>query len=260
MDAPAGGGQGGADSDPGRCRRGRAGLGRSHAPGGEPRQGPGQAARRRRRDGPGGACEHRRLADASPPLHDRRREARLQLERAQPAFHRLGPLPALDPLGGHRHDRRHRRHLGLAAGGDTGGVLGRASRDRNRASARARHPPPGRRRGAGRRPNTPPRTCPTRSGSRAGAGPTSGRASPGSKRTASGPASASTSPTCCARATPRPSRASMSSGQITRSLPAIGTASPGASASTSLHERPGNTATKPGTGQGQSAAVARAVR
>ena len=110
------------------------------------------------------------------------------------------------------------------------------------------------------RPNTPPRTCPTRSGSRAGAGPTSGRASPGSKRTASVPASASTSPTCCARATRKPSRPSMSSGQITRSLPAIGTASPGASASTSLHERPGNTATKPGTGQGQSAAVARAVR
>ena len=67
-------------------------------------------------------------------------------QRAQPAFHRLGPLPALDPLGGHRHDRRHRRHLGLAARGDPGGVLGRASRDRNRASARARHPPAGRRR------------------------------------------------------------------------------------------------------------------
>ena len=27
-----------------------------------------------------------------------------------------GPLPAVDPLGGHRHDRRHRRHLRLAAG------------------------------------------------------------------------------------------------------------------------------------------------
>ena len=47
------------------------------------------------------------------------------------------------------------------------------------------------------------RTCPTRSRSRAGAAPTSGRASPGSKKTTSGRASASTSPTCCARATPR---------------------------------------------------------
>ena len=140
---------------------------------------------------------------ASPPLHDRRREARLQLEPAQPAFHRLGPLPALDPLRGHRHDRRHRRHLGLAAGGDPGGVLDRASRDRHRASAGARHPPPPGQSTPPCRtpPNTPPRTCPTRSRSRAGAGPTSGRASPGSKRTASVPASASTSPTCCARAT-----------------------------------------------------------
>ena len=51
------------------------------------------------------------------------------------------------------------------------------------------------------RPNTPPPTCPTKSRSGAVAAPTSGRASPGSKSTTSGPASASTSPTCCVRAT-----------------------------------------------------------
>ena len=61
-------------------------------------------------------------------------------------------------------------------------------------------------------PNTPPRTCPTRSRSGEGAGPTSGRASPGSKKTTSSPASASTSPTCCVRATRRTSQASLSCG------------------------------------------------
>ena len=112
-----------------------------------------------------------------------------------------GPVFAVDPLGGHRHDRRHRRHLGLAAGRDAGGVLGRGPRDRgtsfsrsasssSRSTPRCRTPP-----------NTPPRTCPTRSRSGEGAAPTSGRASPGSKSTTSGPASASTSPTCCVRAT-----------------------------------------------------------
>ena len=55
-------------------------------------------------------------------------------------------------------------------------------------------------------------TCPTRSRSREGAGPTSGPASPGSKKTTSSPASASTSPTCCVRATPRPSRHTPPSG------------------------------------------------
>ena len=60
-------------------------------------------------------------------------------------------LSAVDPFGGHRHDRRHRRHLGLAAGRDAGGVLGRDQRDRDRTSAGERHPPAGRRRGAGRR-------------------------------------------------------------------------------------------------------------
>ena len=62
------------------------------------------------------------------------------------------------------------------------------------------------------RPNTPPPTCPTRSRSGEGAAPTSGRASPGSKKTTSSPASASTSPTCCVRATRRTSQASLSCG------------------------------------------------
>ena len=77
-------------------------------------------------------------------------EERLFLEPAQPALHRQRVVFAVDPLGGHRHDRRHRRHLRLAAGRDAGGVLGRGAGDRDRTSAGARHPPPGRRRGAGR--------------------------------------------------------------------------------------------------------------
>ena len=73
MDAPAEWRGGRCRPVPVRRRRRRAGLGRGHAPGGQPRQGPGQDAGRRRGDGPGRACEHRRLADAAAPLHDGRR-------------------------------------------------------------------------------------------------------------------------------------------------------------------------------------------
>ena len=76
MDAPAGGGEGGAGPSPADDRRRRgAGLGRGHAPGGQPRQGPGKAAGRRRGDGPRRAWEHRRLADAAAALHDGRRRS-----------------------------------------------------------------------------------------------------------------------------------------------------------------------------------------
>ena len=172
-------------------------------------------------------------ADAAAPLHDGRLEERLFLEPAQPALHRQRVVFAVDPLGGHRHDRRHRRHLGARC---------RPGRWRNSGPRSARSPPNFSRSASSSsrstprcrtRPNTPPPTCPTRSRSGEGAGPTSVRASPGSKSTTSSLASASTSPTCCVRATPKPSLVTRFAGSTTPPRPATGTASPGASASTS---------------------------
>ena len=90
----------------GHHRRG-AGVGRGHAPGAQHCEGRGKGARPGRGDHPGRAREHARLADALAPLHDRRGEPRLQLERPQPALHRLRALPAVHPFGGHRHDCLH---------------------------------------------------------------------------------------------------------------------------------------------------------
>ena len=82
-------------------------------------------------------------------------------------------------------------------------------------------------------PSTRARTSPRSSKRRAGAGRTSGPGSHGSTPRASSPRAACTSRTWSARATPRPSRPSMSCSAITARRRRSGTASPGASASTS---------------------------
>ena len=178
-------------------------MGRGHAPGPQHRQGRGQGPGRRRGDCPERPREHARLADAAAPLHDRRRQPRLQLERSQPPLHRLGPLPPLDPLRGHQHDRGHHRHLGLAPGPDPCRLLGRSSarsppRSGRNESSCSRWTPP-----CGTRPSTRPTTSPRRLRSRAGAAPTSVRASSGSTSRGYSQACASTSPTWSAPATRR---------------------------------------------------------
>ena len=95
-----------------------------------------------------------------------------------------------------------------------------------------------------------PTTCPTRLRSRAGAAPTSARASNGSMRRGSSPGCASTSRTWSAPTTPRPSRPTRPCGSTIRPRPRTGTASPGASASTSrleLRTAGGACAAPPGT-------------
>ena len=82
-------------------------------------------------------------------------------------------------------------------------------------------------------PSTGPTTSPTRSRSRAGAAPTSARASNGSTMREYGQGCASTSRTWSARTTPRPGLGSPLPGSIEARPRQSGTASPGASASTS---------------------------
>ena len=207
MDAAArtGGGDESGETPGGRRRRG-AGLGRGDAPSAQYREGRGQGAGPGRGNHPERPGQHARLAHAAAALHDRRGQGRLQLEPPQPALHRLGPLPALDPFGGDRDDRRHHRHFGLSATGDARRVLGGAARGRGprsgpKASSFSRSTPPCR-----TRRSTPPTTSPTKSRSRGGAAPTSGPDSNGSTSRGSNRRSASTSPTWSAPDTPRPSR------------------------------------------------------
>ena len=176
-------------------------MGRGHAPGPQPRQGARQVAGCRRGDRPRRPHEHPRLAHIAAPLHDRRSPQRLQLVASEPALHRHGPLPPLDPLRGHRHRRRHHRHLGFGRHRCSRSVLDQGPRKSRpsfspRASSSSR---------SMRRCRTPPSTrratCRSRSRSRAGAARTSGPASPGSKSKAPGQASASISRTWNATAT-----------------------------------------------------------
>ena len=118
----------------------------------------------------------------------------------------------LDPLGGHRHDRRHHRHLGLAACQDARRVLDRGSRHRRGASARGRHRHPGRfgpagcRRVRARRLARRDRAQGTRRNRLPAGLRLVRRAGPAT------PACASTSPTWSAIATRTPSRNSTCSG------------------------------------------------
>ena len=95
-------------------------------------RGPGRrAVHGEARDGAERPRQHPRLAEPPAPLHDGRGAPGLQLEFPEPALHRRRPLPSFHPLGGHGRDRRHHRHLRLAAGPDPRGLLGRAPRDRD---------------------------------------------------------------------------------------------------------------------------------